>query len=777
MSLLAMIVFALTLFFTSGFIPVALWRPVGGPAWPRASDFVLGYAITALACLASVFALHSLYPGALAVSAAAAWAVVRVWRRSTSAGPGVEVTLSLLVKLTFLGVMALCCGPMLVGQDDWYEPLPVFDLPKQLSAVASAASATGWPMPNPWLPTGDFAYNMLFYAPLGVLARLGGPTSCAPVFAVAMLFVAWQVLGLLEEVMTRLGVARNRQVVGLLFATFISGLTPVVLPTDYPHAAILHYLWQYHKVASFEDPLTLYIYVPQHLFAVGCVLSMWLALVDDTPASVRPVVFAVLSVTACLVSFPLAPLVGVVTLILLGALVARPGGPLPWPRRLAGPALAGLAFLAVVAPAILQAIRWDGGNQNRRLFGAAEGPAEQWVVPLMTGAVWMLFALFGLPRRQSWQIPLGEGVFLRLGVLAGLATLFVAPSGDVTMKWGYLFWLSFLPLTAVGFVRLEALSRRLLGTAGPLACAALLGLLCLNGLTLIGSLVTGAYQERDDRDRQMLRALRALPVQTPVWIWKPDQQLAAHLGRPVYMDFPYREGGYLPVEQQAARRRLLAPPLPTETLACRLDRLADLAEAGSAAVLPRGEWYEMMGGLGVPILGETRDVVAVDLRDPVLARNLRRLAVGLATDRLRGTPVAELARLRWNGIEPPGTTVRLAPTPTVVSAAPRDVWVNAAIRLEPGLYRATARISGHVAGSIPHPGHVSLVGWSKILRLPAGNYPPGTRFDDCFVIGPRGYTGHLAFGLGGWGLGSGALTLEDLTIEKLPITSVAEVRP
>jgi hypothetical protein len=80
-----------------------------------------------------------------------------------------------------------------------------------------------------------------------------------------------------------------------------------------------------------------------------------------------------------------------------------------------------------------------------------------------------------------------------------------------------------------------------------------------------------------------------------------------------------------------------------------------------------------------------------------------------------------------------------------------------------------------VEGTGPGPGHVSLVGLSKLIAVPSGDYPEPTQFDDVFVIGPEGFEGPLAFGLGAWEQGRGSVELHDLTIDRLP--SPDEVTP
>ncbi len=98
-------------------------------------------------------------------------------------------------------------------------------------------------------------------------------------------------------------------------------------------------------------------------------------------------------------------------------------------------------------------------------------------------------------------------------------------------------------------------------------------------------------------------------------------------------------------------------------------------------------------------------------------------------------------------------------------------WVDSGfispVRLDPGIYRLTATISGRVEGPDPSPGHVSLHGIRELLKIPAGVYKDATRFSTIFRVPAGGFEGHLSFGLGGWGVGRGSLQLNSLQIERL----------
>jgi len=335
-----------------------------------------------------------------------------------------------------------------------------------------------------------------------------------------------------------------------------------------------------------------------------------------------------------------------------------------------------------------------------------------------------------------------------------------------------LAWFLLVPLAGRGFLRVERLARYTLGPRATLVAGAVLGYLCLNGLTLTGHYLCGAYLLRPGTERALVRLLRSLPPGAPVWIEEPDQSLAAEAGRVVWMDFgTMRPGAYLPLGQRE-RRRAVFPGAPT-SFAGKLDRLKQVQQTGSVAVLPLVPWKNLLGLLRPPVLVETPWHVAVDLRRPLPDNVVRRLT-SLGT--VRGLAVIDGRSLTWAGSSAvrPGVVVASAP-PRISASDLVDLSLTAPVKLAPGWYRVTAQVSGEVDGVGYGPGQVSLVGLTKLIAVPAGRYPPGTRFEDYFSIGPAGYAGLLGFGLGGWTAGKGTLELEGLWIERLPVSADGEV--
>jgi hypothetical protein len=114
--------------------------------------------------------------------------------------------------------------------------------------------------------------------------------------------------------------------------------------------------------------------------------------------------------------------------------------------------------------------------------------------------------------------------------------------------------------------------------------------------------------------------------------------------------------------------------------------------------------------------------------------------------------------LRSNGIE-----IKNFP-PYIASRTLVDAGLTAPLKLEPGVYRLIADVTGRLDGPGNGPGHISLHGKRKLLWIPSGDYTKGATFCIEFNISSE-FNGYLSFGLGGWEKGRGHLKLNNLVIE------------
>jgi hypothetical protein len=99
----------------------------------------------------------------------------------------------------------------------------------------------------------------------------------------------------------------------------------------------------------------------------------------------------------------------------------------------------------------------------------------------------------------------------------------------------------------------------------------------------------------------------------------------------------------------------------------------------------------------------------------------------------------------------------------ITAKVPVDAALVSSESLKAGSYYLEATISGYSPDKYNYA-HISLQGISKIIAIPAGNYD-SKKINAYFTVDKSGEK--ISFGLGGWGTGTGKISLQDLTIYSL----------
>ena len=714
-NLLFALLFTLHLFFTSGYTVQWLTGRTTGTI-PNALESITGYALTALLCFLSLFALGSLFYGGLIaclLSYAAAFSVYQ--QRAQVPKKRFKLTLNLIIKLAFLVVVLLIYLPCLLGQATKFHLPAIFDLPKQIAAIIAAAHATTWPAPNPYFPDLSFAYNLFFYLPLGLIARsLALGKLFIPLFVVAVLWITWQSLSLLEMIMEKFGLSRREQILGLLFATFISDLIPLMFSVDIPIGFTLHWL----KLSDLwaEDPLIFTIYIPQYLFVSSCLFSAWLFF-NTKDSWIRSLFFSLLLASAILAGYVLVP----VTLLIFVLLTALDLFSSPTKSNYKKSFFSLILFVGLCGYFIWEAKGWSG--TSAALLGWPKHYG--WGYLILSELVLLLgcfLALFNL-KAKKWNC---LSFSYSLLVIPTLFVLFISHDFDIALKaLLFLRLLLILPAT-VGFVSCwSRLKQRALLRWSLLIIP--LSYLCCLSLISIGFLCANSYVLRDNYEKHMLRKMQKLAFDARILFAEPDMEKAAVSGHLVYMDFSgFRSDAYLPSKERSKALEFFH--LSKSSL--------KLEDKKINAIYTN---HNLVKSLGKPV------------------------------------QINSLSRLKewqlWDSN--PQSKISYKTTKRSINSGAHlvDAALITPLQLSEGTYQIFVKIKGKVEeGSA----HLSLHGVQKLITIPTANYDKPAEFSAIFTVGAHGFNGVLAFGLGGWSSGRGSIQLNNLVINKFSSSSTGD---
>jgi hypothetical protein len=636
--------------------------------------------------------------------------------------------------VTLMGVVYV---GLLLGLTDKVRLPEIFDLPKHLFAMYSAGGG-GWPGVNPYYPDAPFAYNLLFYQPWAIVAKLsGGGVANITCFAFATLWMGAVLLGVLRRVAIIWGMGEGGQAATVFFASVAGGLGAWVAAGDAPEGYIL--AAQGKAAFWVDDPFTSLVYVPQHVFAVSAIAAAVLLLFDGKSRS-RWVGVALCMSAAALASFILAPLVLGATLWLAfvyGFLSRR----IDWRRATLFAALT----LVVTVPWLWVVKHWAGPDEALKVGLFLAGNGSGWVV-LSAGVVVPLMIAgltTGIAARNHIAVA-WAGL-----IIGGVCFIAMIHFPDSAIKGALYLRLLAAPAAAAGLIGLVGLVNRLRPNALPLVIVLVIAPSLAAGVFGIGLLLSSAVRYRPAPEAALIRELRRLPVAQRWLIYSPSQDLPSVLGRACYYDFRAREDRYIPHAQRGG-------------VAETYDSFR--SEVPSSAGITGFHAFDRVivsRDVKTPSWWGRHAIEARAYGNYILYEDIPPLGDEAAA--LRNLLMPE----HWQWFGPKINICAAAPACFRLEAStPTDSGFVLSSPLSPGAYRIQLQVEGDVYGPDSGGAHLSLFGKRKLLSLPPGKYEAGLKHVICIRVAP-GESSPLAFGFGGWSTGFGTLKVTALTVEPL----------
>ncbi|MCX7320345.1 MAG: hypothetical protein NT113_12930 [Hyphomicrobiales bacterium] len=560
------------------------WAKVSGSSlWGGA--FVIGYGICSVILLLSLKYLGRFWPGQLVivlVLAVCLYDVVAnarsiVWHQSLHAmkrrviahGAATIVlwSIAFIVIATWIVSVALVylpvaefAGPPVYGFPD------VFDLPKQLLAQQAAYHAKGWPVANPFYGGEPFTYNLLFYLPAAMAARIAGSELANfGTYVVVALAVAVALVLTLIEGGRRICRSDHVPLIVAALATWVGGLTPLFVASIPPIGFSLFREGLIRDGIWIDDTFIAAIFVPQHVLATLLALTAAFALatVQDLRTGWRKILMASsATVAGALTSLILLPhilltyLLNIALLALLCVRRDRRQG--KWPVFSVRSIVAACLPMAILLPFVLEAREWS--SDVKQLF-ALPKQIGQWGYVIAAFGVLGPLSMFAMRWLKTWGLPGSPQHYLTsviAFVLVGIVGLLFTDYPDSGIKSG--LWLRIaLVLTALAgleYLVSHVLAEKLRGLVGVMCAVAFIFLATINFST-VSFYVRSASRPLDENVRGVVAAARALPVNARVALLPPDQVGAAMIGRLIDFNvFALRSDGYLPPSSRASAKKI-----------------------------------------------------------------------------------------------------------------------------------------------------------------------------------------------------------------------------
>jgi hypothetical protein len=663
--------------------------------------------------------------------------------RSASEGP-IRCSTDIAATVLSLALTALVGAeffPLWRDGGTVYQLPNIYDLPKHISALAACARTTQFPVENPWLPNAEFAYQTSFYAPFAaVAAALGTSSGIVSVAALMPLVATFLLLMVLARAGKRMELSQTAVLCSLLLASVVGGYTTALLHPGPSLGSSLAAASRLGGVPWFEDPFTYLLFIPNHVFSATCILAAWLEATQENARKITMVRSGLLLAGAIQASGALVPHAAFAAGVLaLFHWWSGPGQDLR--SRLIGAASLFTAFGATALPFTLAAYGWAQGAEQVNF--AYVFSFDGWMTQLLAIGPFALLGLVGLAMAALQGGPWRS--FLAL-LVPGMAFLYAVPHMEIAMKSAMFLRLvgalaAALPIHWL-FTQLRTKSRDAL-VAG-LMLAFLHAAYFSSQLMLVQ--IKSAYVKWDPQLAALVKALQGVPFSSRIRIAPHNQELASLSGHTTFMDFtPIRRGGYLPANQVDAARselddlgQLAAGTCPESFRAIQQSQAPMLLGVLAKQLLPaRPERPEAIGYVLIANANEFQ------------CKGYRSVA----------PQVIDLGAERWSAWPGAIPEATLDPqTMTLASAKPIDAGLIRPLRLGAGRYRVRLQVSGTLTG----PAHLSFHGKRKLLTIPPGDYKSQVFELPLEAAAPVSET--LAFGLGGWAVGSGTIRMESLTI-------------
>ena len=717
----------------------------GEPLW-QPSGACLGLVLSGMLVTLGWWAGFSAIAGMVAhCLLCACFAIHRFRSGPRKAAPLVEDWPAISFCFVIAAVVAVEFYPLLKDAGR-VNPLPaIFDLPKHISALAACARTTQFPVVNPWLPQADFAYPTSFYAPFAAIAAaLGTSTGVVRTTAALPVVSAFLILAMIAAAGRRLGLSRISVLLSLLLASVVGGYTAALANSGSALGANLAMAKRLGGLPWFEDPFTYFVFIPNHVFAVTCILAGWHAMNRRSAGMANMVRGGLLLAGAVQASGALVPHAAFAALVLFVFQWWNGQEPLVRDRRVSAATMM-TVFGVCAFPFGWIAYRWGQGSERVGLDFVFD--VEGWMTQLI--AIGPFAALFLVGLGMAW-LKGSEWRSLIVLLLPGLAFLCAVPHMDIALKstmFIRLLGVLFAALPLAWLIEQKRTRARDVLLAGVALCF-LHASYFSSQLTVF--LLKSAYNKWDPSLARLVRSLQDLPFAPAVEISPPNQELAALSGHLVFMDFtPFRAGGYLPTEQIATFKR------PLDLLA----RLASGVCPDSQAEADKNANNPLLLGTAANRLLAPGQDRAEAIGYVLLSSSRELLCNGFQAVDSQPFDLLPQGWAPWPG---PLANVTLDPNSfTVASTKLVDAGLVKTLRLTAGRYHIVLKVSGKVTGPASGAAHLSILGKSKLISIPPGEYD-STLFEAPFESSiPISET--LAFGLGGWALGAGTLRLEGLT--------------
>jgi len=502
-------------------------------------------------------------------------------RNGGGTGRGIGLDRVTLIACTAVtGLVAAVFYPLFLDGGATYYLPNIGDLPKLISALAACARAMHYPVGNPWVPNELFANQTLFYAPFAAMAgEIQTSTSVVRLSALMGVTAAGFTLLVLGLVMRRLGIPPILSALGVLLASVSGGYVNAMVRPGPSLGFSLVLAKSIGELPWFEDPVTYFLFVPNHVLAMTCVLGAWLEMTRSGVRVSGMIRAGVLLAGAAHMSGAFIPHALAASAFLSVFHISRNEGA-PWRER--GKQLIPFfgTFAVVALPFIYTASRWAEGHDRLQL--RTPFLLDGWMMQLLNVGPVAVLALAGailaVSMGRVWQSYL---------TLLAPAFLFLhaVPHMEIALKSAMFLRTLAVPAALLPLVWIwdQRESR------GRMAMLVGAGVMLLHAtyfsLQLPAYFVRTAYVKRDAATTKLIRAMQSVPWETAIRIAPANPDWAALSGHMVVMDASgLRSGGYLPPGRFEAVAPALADLTTISGGGCP-PSVADLKAAGVPMVL------------------------------------------------------------------------------------------------------------------------------------------------------------------------------------------------
>jgi hypothetical protein len=486
--------------------------------------------------------------------------------------------------------------PFLWDYGSAYHPPQIFDAPKHIFTITALQGSTSWPPRNPFMPGLDYAYNFGFYAVPSLFVALTGDSRLGiSILPWVAGISAWSVVVVTLEVANKLGTPRLFMPIVAIAATWLGGLTPLLVET-YPalgfrlatEGFIQSNLWA-------DEPFVSAIFVPQHLFSTTCVLATICLAMSQGEVWRRAALAAVMSLSGSLSSLILLPHISIILVISVAVMfISKRSG-----EGLVKTAFVVAAYCAVLLPFVVEAASWQGGSEEA-VFGYSPSLGTIGFVLLAIGPVVVLASIAIIYGVRAGEYSSMQYIIISLAVaLFGALTLKYseAPFKSTLLLRAILPTLSGIGFAVIWNVLRTYSSRAALGLALS-ACVAI-------NIPTMWFFSAATLRPYEKSEQLFIRELQR--AKAPILFEGASHQFLAALAvKQTILDFrANRADAYLPQKERLSYARFFDSN----------DRsIIDLSTVG-AAVYPQGTvsafagasgWAPGMSAMGFTLIGKNR---------------------------------------------------------------------------------------------------------------------------------------------------------------------------